>query len=218
MTIQLYTGFGSGNSYKADLFLKLLAVPYEAVPISIPKGENRSPEFLALTPFGQIPVLVDDGRVITDSHAILCYLARAYGGVAADQWLPVEAEPLAQVMRWLSFSANEIQNGPTMARAVKLLRWPLDYDLAVKKAYRALEIMDAHLAQRDWLATENPTVADIACYPYLLLAAEGGVDTQPFAEVSAWLRRVEELPGFWPMPRIPNLPDVTLVPYAPPEA
>jgi len=213
MAIKLYTGFGSGNSYKAELFLKLLSVDFEPVSISIPKGENRDPAFVALTPFGQIPVLVDDDKVFTDSQAILCYLARAYGGGDADRWLPIEPAPLADVVRWLSFAANEIQNGPTMARAAKLLRWSIDYDAAVEKSYRALELIDQHLQTRDWLATDNSTVADIACYPYLLLAEEGGVDIGPFKAVNSWMERLEMLPGFWPMPRIPNLPKVEMVGY-----
>lgn len=214
MSIKLYTGLGSGNAYKAELFLKLLALPYEPISVSIPKGEHRDKAFLSLTPFGQIPVLVDNDKVFTDSHAILSYLARQYGGNSADQWLPTTPEKLAMVIRWLSFSANEIQNGPTMARAAKLLRWSIDYEAAVAKSYRLLELMDSHLQSKDWLATEQPTVADIACYPYIFLAEEGGIDTQPFAAVDGWMRRLEGLPGFWPMPRIPNLPRVPLVAYS----
>jgi len=213
MTIQLYTGFGSGNSYKVELLLYLLSVPFDPIQISIPKGEHRNEEFLALTPFGQIPVLVDNGNVFTDSHAILCYLARAYGGSNADAWLPTEPADLAHVMRWLSFSANEVQNGPTMARAAKLLGWPIDYDNSVAKSYRLLGVMDHHLQQRRWLATGNVTVADIACYPYLLLASEGGIEIEPFSAVCAWMERLESVPNFWPMPRIPNLPHVPISPH-----
>jgi len=72
--------------------------------------------------------------------------------------------------------------------------------------------MDQHLANADWLVTEQSTIADIACYPYILLAAEGGIDNSPFTHVTAWMRRLESLTGFWPMPRIPNLPKVALVP------
>ncbi len=214
MTIQLYTGLGSGNSYKVELFLQLLSVSFDPIPVSIPKGEHRDEEFLALTPFGQIPVLVDDEKVISDSHAILCYLARAYGGSDADNWLPIDPEGLARVMRWLSFSANEIQNGPTMARAAKLLGWAIDYESAVEKSYRLLGLMDDHLQERDWLATDSVTVADIACYPYLLLASEGGIETQPFSAVCAWMERLESVPNFWPMPRIPNLPHVPILPHS----
>ena len=213
MTIKLYTGLGSGNSYKAELFLKLLSVHFEPISVSIPKGEHRHEAFLSLTPFGQIPVLVDGEKIFTDSQAILCYLARAYGGDNADRWLPIDAEQLAEVVRWLSFSANEIQNGPTMARAAKLLRWPIDYDAAVEKSYRLLELIDKHLQARDWLATGSSTIADIACYPYIFLAEEGGVDTGPFKAVNNWMRRLEMLPGFWPMSRIPNLPKIQIVSY-----
>ena len=115
-------------------------------------------------------------------------------------------------MRWLSVSANEIQNGLALPRAIKLLKWPFDYDQGVRLGYRTLRIMDAHLADREWLALGQATVADLACYPYILLAPEGGVDIQPFANVTAWLQRVEALPDFWPMPRLPNLPRIPLVP------
>lgn len=212
MPLKLYTGLGSGNAYKAELMLHLLDVPFETVSVSIPRGEHRNAEFLRLNPFGQIPVLVDDNTVLTDSQAILAYLATAYGSSASERWWPRQPVALAAVMRWLSVAANEIQNTLTAARAVKLLRWPLDYDRAVSRAYALLELMDDHLQQRDWLATPQATVADVACYPYVLLAAEGGIDTRPYGSVEAWLRRVESLPRFWPMPRIPNLPAIPLVP------
>lgn len=219
MALKLYRGLGSGNAYKAELMLRLLDVPYETVEISIPRGDHRSDAFLRVAPFGQIPVLVDEGAgsnaepaVYSDSQAILCYLARRYGGDDAERWLPTDAAGLAHVMRWLSVAANEIQNGPTMARAALLLKWDIDYDRTVAKSYTLLERIDAHLAGRDWLAAGHATVADIACYPYLLLAAEGGVDTAPYAHVTAWMRRVEALPRFWPMERIPGLPPVPLVP------
>jgi glutathione S-transferase len=210
--MKLYTGLGSGNAYKAEVMLRLLDVPYQPVNISIPRGEHRDPEFLKLSPFGQIPVLVDGELVITDSQAILAYLATAYGGADAEAWFPRQAAPLAAVMRWLSVAANEIQNTLTAARAVKLLGWPLDYDRAVTRGYALLGLMDDHLSAREWLATERATIADVACYPYILLAAEGGIDTRPYRAVEAWLRRVESLPRFWPMPRIPNLPPVPIVP------
>lgn len=212
MTLTLYTSLGSGNAYKAELLLHLLDLPYEPRHISIPRNEHRDPAFMRINPFAQIPVLVDGTRVVTDSQAILAYLARAHGGDDAERWMPVEPGALASVMRWLSVAGNEIQNSVTMARAIKLLNWPLPYDLMVDRSYRLLRLMDGHLDGREWLALGHATVADLACYPYLLLAAEGGVDTRPYAAVNAWMRRVESLPRFWPMPRIPGLPPVPLVP------
>ncbi len=96
--------------------------------------------------------------------------------------------------------------------AIRLLNWPLDYRQAVRQGYRILGLMDQHLAGREWLALDHATLADIACYPYVMLAGEGGVDTRPYPQVRAWQARVEALPGFWPMPRIPGLPEVPLVP------
>jgi glutathione S-transferase len=212
MTLRLYTGLGSGNAYKVELMLHLLRVAFDPVSISIPKGEHRDPEFLKINPFGQIPVLVHGQLVLTDSQAIVAYLARAYGGDQADRWMPVKPAPLAAVLRWLSVAGNEIQNSLTMARAAKLLGWPLDYDLAVARSYRLLRLLDRHLQERRWLATDEASVSDIACYPYIFLAAEGGIDTAPYRAVTAWMRRLESLPRFWPMPRIPGLPAVPLVP------
>jgi len=210
--LKLYTCLGSGNAYKAELLLHLLGLEFDAGEISIPRGGHQREEVLRITPLGQIPVLIDGDAVYTDSQAILCYLARAYGGEQAERWLPVEPGPLADVMRWLSFAANEIQNGPTMARACMLLKWEMDYTAAVDKAYKTLRLLDRHLAQRDWVATNHMTIADIACYPYILVAAEGGIDTRPFAHVQAWMKRIESVNDFWPMPRIPGLPPVDLQP------
>jgi glutathione S-transferase len=212
MTLTLYTGLGSGNGYKVELMLRLLDLPYQARSVSIPRNEQRDPVFRRLNPFAQIPVLVDGTATYSDSQAILAYLARAYGGTEADRWLPIEPGGLATVMRWLSVAGNEIQNSLTMARAIQLLKWSLPYDIMVDRSYKLLRLMDEHLGEHEWLALGHATIADIACYPYLLLAAEGGIDTRPYAAVAAWLRRVESLPRFWPMPRIPNLPPVALVP------
>jgi glutathione S-transferase len=212
MNITLYTSKGSGNSYKVELFLRMLRLPYKARPVDLRRDEHLSVEFLARNRFGQIPVLVDGEEVLTDSHAILLYLAGEYGDPARHDWAPLAPLCLAHVTRWLSVSANEIQNGLAYPRAIKLLNWPLNYDQAVRLGYRVLGLMDEHLAGREWLALDHATVADIACYPYVMLAAEGGVDTRPYGNVLAWQARVEALPGFWPMPRLTGLPPVALVP------
>ena len=96
--------------------------------------------------------------------------------------------------------------------ATKSVPVPPVYTQAVRTGYRILKIMDDHLAGREWLALKHATIADIACYPYVALAAEGGVDTSSFGNVRRWLDSVEAIPGFWPMPRIEGLPAVPLVP------
>lgn len=216
MNLTLYTNPGSGNAYKVELMLRLLRLPYQTRRVDLGRDEHRTAEFLARNLFGQIPVLVDGDIVLTDSHAILLYLAGQYGDPRRHDWAPLDPLSLARTMRWLSVSANEIQNGLALPRAIQLLKWPFDYHQGVRLGYRTLRIMDAHLAEREWLALDHATVADVACYPYVLLAPEGGIDTRPFAHVQLWLQRVESLPDFWPMPRLPNLPAVALVPVPAP--
>jgi glutathione S-transferase len=212
MNLTLYSSQGSGNSYKVELLLRLLRQPYQTRPVDLRRNEQLGIEFLARNRFGQVPVLVDGDIVLTDSHAIMLYLAGQYGDPVQHDWAPLDPLSLALVMRWLSVSANEIQNGLAIPRAVKLLNWPFDYMQGVKLGYRTLRIMDDHLAGRKWLALEHATIADIACYPYILLGPEGGVDTRPFGNVLDWCRRVEALPHFWPMPRLQGIPAVPLVP------
>ncbi|MDH4022545.1 MAG: hypothetical protein OEV14_05420 [Gammaproteobacteria bacterium] len=100
----------------------------------------------------------------------------------------------------------------TDSRAIKRLKWPLNYEQVVRTGYRILKIMDEHLAEREWLTLKHVTIAYLACYPYVGLAAEGGVDTSSFTHVGRWVESVEAVPGFWPMPRIPGLARVPLVP------
>jgi glutathione S-transferase len=104
--IQLYGHEVSGNSYKVRLFLELLGLDYEWLKVDLMQGAHKAPKFLALNPFGQVPVLVDGEVTLADAQAILVYLARQYGG---DAWLPTEALPLAQVVRWLSTAAGEVR-------------------------------------------------------------------------------------------------------------
>ncbi len=216
MNLTLYTSLGSGNAYKVELFLRLLRLPYETRTVNLRQNEHLSTAFLARNRFGQIPVLVDGDVILTDSHAILLYLAGRYAEYTPHAWAPLDPLCLARVVRWLSVSANEIQNGLAIPRAIKLLNWPLNYEQSVRTGYRILKIIDEHLADREWLALKHATIADLACYPYVALAAEGGVDTRSFTHVRRWVESVEAIPGFWPMPRIPGLPEVPLVPVPAP--
>ncbi|MEL6763043.1 MAG: glutathione S-transferase, partial [Cyanobacteria bacterium J06607_6] len=152
---------------------------------------------LALNPFGQVPLLVDGETRLADAQAILVYLARQYGG---DEWLPTEALPLAQVVRWLSTSAGEVRQGPENARLYHLFgRKTINVDRAYAQATTILTQLDQHLSQHAWLEFERPTIADVAVFPYVSLAPDGKVDLSPYPHVLAWLERVRQLPGFVPM-------------------
>lgn len=191
--VKLYDFALSGNSYKARLMLSLLGLKYELIPVNLREGEHKSAQFLKLNPFGQVPVLVDGDVVIWDSQAILVYLARRYGG---EDWLPIDAESMSNVMQWLSCAANEIQNGLAAARRHFLMNVQLDVDLAQKKAYQTLQILNVHLSDRKWLECDRPTIADIACFPYIGLAADGKISLADYPHVNAWIERIKQLPGY----------------------
>lgn len=199
--IQLFDIERSGNCYKVRLMLSLLALPYDTVPVDLPGGAHKQPEYLRINPLGQVPALVDGDVRLRDSQAILVYLARRYGG---EVWLPGEPEPLALVTQWLSFAANEIANGPGLARAV--IRFKRDFDLGRAQAQgrHVLTFLDQHLSSRAWLELDRPTIADIACYPYVALAPEGEVPLDGYENVGAWISRIESLPDYIGMSGLPR--------------
>jgi glutathione S-transferase len=197
MMIKLYGHELSGNSYKVRLFLELLNLNYEWIKVDLMKGEHKSPDYLALNPFGQVPLLIDGETKLADAQAILVYLARQYGG---EQWLPLEALPLAQVVRWLSTTAGEVRQGPENARLYHLFgATSINIERAHQKAEYILTQLDQHLSTHTWLEFEHPTIADVAVFPYIALAPDGKIDLAPYPHVLAWIDRIKQLPGYIPM-------------------
>lgn len=195
--IKLYGHEMSGNSYKARLLLEMLKVKYEWIKVDLMTGEHKLPEYLALNPFGQVPLLIDGETKLADAQAILVYLARQYGG---DSWLPLEALPLAQVVRWLSTTAGEIRQGPENARLHYLFgATAINIERAHQKAEYILTQLEQHLSTHTWLEFERPTIADIAVFPYVALARDGRVELDTYPNVLAWIDRVKQLPGYVPM-------------------
>jgi glutathione S-transferase len=199
MPTRLYDLELSGNCYKVRLLSSLLGVPLEIVPVDFMAGEHKQPPLLALNPFGEIPIFQDGDVVLRDSQAILIYMARKWGG---ESWLPTDAANLARVSEWLMTAANDIARGPNDARLHDKFGYILDPELARKKAHRVLGILEAHLATRPWLALNRPTIADIACMPYIALGHEGGVPLDTYPAIRAWIERIKALPGFVGMPAI----------------
>lgn len=189
----------SGNCYKVRLFCAILGVPLELLPIDFMAGEHKQRPFTGINPFGELPVFIDGDVTLRDSQAILIYLARTRGGEA---WFPTDAVSMARIMEWLSVAANEVARGPNDARLQLRFGYKLDGDLARTKAARILAIMNTHLATHDWLALGRPTIADIACMPYIAVGCEGGVTLDHYPAVAAWIGRIKALPGFIAMPGI----------------
>ena len=190
----LYDAAGSLNCYKVRLFLSLLKLEYQRVPVDLRKGEHRSDQMLLRNPFGQVPVLATETITLRDSNTILVWLARRYG---APDWLPSEPDDEAVVNGWLSAVAFELRLGPYEARLKQ--RFPA-YCVAPenveKNTLRALGLFERQLAACKWLALDRVTIADVAAFPALAHCHEGGVDLSPYSSIRGWLDRMRALEGY----------------------
>ena len=196
--IKLYNFSRSGHAHRAELMLSLLGLPVELIHVDLPSGAHKTPEYLALNAFGQVPVIDDKGLVLADSAAILVYLALKYG---QGRWLPTDPVGAAHVQRWLSVAAGQIAFGPARARLITVFGAPFDAEDAISRSHALLKVVEHELNQSSYLVGDTPTIADVAGYSYIAHAPEGNVSLADYPNVRAWLARIEALPGFVPMPR-----------------
>jgi glutathione S-transferase len=202
--IKLFDYELSGNCYKVRLLLHILHVPYERIELDFHPGrEHKSPWFLAINPLGQLPVIDDDGFILRDAQAILTYLASRYD--PAGCWCPREpATTLGQVSMWLGFAEN-LSTTAGAARQHDTLFYSVDINKCRADAHAQFRVLDEHLwfaeqQGQQWLcAPEHPTIADLACFPYVMLSEEGGVSRLPYPAIRRWTDRVKRIPGFTTM-------------------
>ena len=188
----------SGHTHRVALMLNALGLTYRFE--DAPGPVRASPAFLALNPLGQIPVLQDGELTLADSNAILVYLALTCD--PERRWLPVDARVQAQIQRWLSVAAGQLASGPAAARVSAVFGRPSNPQHAAT-ARQLFDVMEGHLADRDWLAADHATIADVALYTYTAHAPEGGIALGPWPRLGAWVARVEALPRFVGMKRSP---------------
>jgi glutathione S-transferase len=189
----------SGNCYKLQLLLDQLGTPYRWVDVDSAHGQTRTPDFLAKNPNGRVPLLeLEDGRRLSESNAILGYLAEGSSMLPTDRW------QRAKTMQWLFF--EQYSHEPYIAVARFILRWlPEDHPRRVEiprlqeHGAKALDVMEQHLSTQPFFNGEAYGIADIALYAYTHCAGEGGFDLKLWPSVGAWLARVEAQPGFSPM-------------------
>lgn len=192
--IKLYNMTLALNCYKVRLLLSLLKVPHEKQTVDLINGEHKSPAFLKLNPFGQLPVVVDGDLVLRDSQAILVWIARKFGG---DRWMPQDVNDEALVNAWLSAAAFEVRLGPYDARLAKLFpTLCIDATGVAQRSAHALQLFSDRLTGREWIALDRPTVADVAAFPGITQAGDGGISLEPYPAVRAWASRMRQLPGF----------------------
>ena len=202
--IKLYDMHFSGNCYKVRLLLSFLQLEHQLIPVNLIAREQKSDTYLKINELGQVPALEDQGQHIRDSQAILIYLARAYD--PSKQWLPQAALEQALVSQWLSTASNEIANGLAAARVFHIFKRPdIHIEQVTARGHHILKVLNQHLQDREWLELGQPTIADIACFPYVAMAHEGQIDIQAYPHVTAWVERFKQLPRFVAVPDITTL-------------
>jgi glutathione S-transferase len=189
--IKLYDSALSGNCHKVRMALALLRLEHELVPADA--AFRQTPEFRAINPMAQVPVLVEEDLALRDSQAILAYLAARHRPGEWDGRTPIER---AEFAIWLAHAANEILNGPGFLRLGRLFGAPVHEAHHRAVADRILPVIEAHLQTRDWLACGRLTIADLAASPYLALMGDGGLALGDWPAISAWLDRIAALPTF----------------------
>ena len=186
----------SGHAHRAELFASIAGIAHEVINVDLAGGAHKQPEFLALNPNGQVPVLEDGDVVINDSNAILVYLAKKY----APSFIPDDLEQEAQVQKFLTMAAGEIAYGPAAARLITVFNAPLDVAFTKSIAKKAFTKLEAHMQGREFLVGEKPSIADIAIYSYTAHAPEGNISLEPYPNIRRLLKNIESLKGFVPMP------------------
>ncbi len=188
-TLKIYANKVSGNCWKVKWTADLLGIGNEWIEVDIFAGGSRTPEFLNLNPWGQTPaVVLPGGRVLTQSNAIISYLAEG------SRLIPSDAYERAQMNEWLFWEQNSHETTIATRRAYLNYRGKKESEIdpgMLEGGKRALARMESHLAGRDYLVGGGLTLADIALLAYTRVAPEGGFDLSPYPAVRKWIARIE---------------------------
>ncbi len=196
-TIKLYRHALSGHSHRVEVFLSILGLETDIIDVDLANGAHKQADFLQKNSFGQVPA-IDDGEItLSDSNAILVYLAQTYD--TDGTWLPKNPVDAANVQRFLSVAAGKLAYGPAVARLVNVFGAGLDKEAAIAASEALFLQLDSHLEGRDWLVSSLPTIADVANYAYIAHAPEGEISLEAYPNIKQWLARFENLTGFVPM-------------------
>ena len=193
----LYNSQVSGNCYKVRLLFAHLGLPYERRELSVIDRSNRPDVIGDKNPALRVPTLVlDDGRMLAESNAILFYFAEG------TEYLPEDRFERAQVLQWQFFEQYDHEPNIAVARFWRIAGIePPAAELEAKQrgGHKALAAMERHLDSRQFLVAERYTIADIALFAYTHVAPEGGFELDSYPAIQAWLGRVHEQPGYVPI-------------------
>lgn len=194
--MRLYDNASSGNGYKVRLLLALTGIEYERIEMDTDHGETRTADYLRKNPNGRIPLLeLDDGRLLAESDAILFYLALDTPFLPSGPW------EQAQALQWMFFEQYSHEPFVAVSRYIRT-HLPAGHERYAElpslapRGHAAFLVMDQHLSTRDYFAGDDFSIADIALYAYTHVADEGGFEMAQYTNITAWLRRSAERPGF----------------------
>jgi glutathione S-transferase len=199
--LKIYGDSRSGNCYKLQLACAQLGVDYDWQEIDVLQGETRSDGFLAMNPNGKVPVAsLPDGRYLSESNAILYYLAAGTDLAGSDVF------ERANILRWMFFEQYSHEPYIAVARfIVRFLGNPperrADLEARRTEGYRALDTMERVLSEHPFIANDRYSIADIALYAYTHVAGDGGFSLSGYPRIRKWLRRIEQVDGHVPMLR-----------------
>ena len=194
--MKIYADIQSGNCYKVKLLTSLLDIEHDWITIDILAKETLTTSFLKKNPNGKIPLLeLDDGRFISESNAILNYLA------AGSSFLPSDRFENAKIQQWQFFEQYSHEPFIAVARFIALyLGLPddrkADYESKHEGGYKALNVMEKQLQLTPYLIGNTLTTADISLYGYTHVAHEGGFDLSEYPAIQAWLKRIQANPKY----------------------
>lgn len=209
MQVTFYNYVLSGNCYKFRLLASLLKVEYEAVAIDFHPGEeHKSEAMLKLNPAGTLPVLQVGNQILTESQAMLLWLAQHHD--PGHTWWPHRnANHLVNTMQWLAFSSR-LSATIGELRLHSMLNKDIDVHAVQTGSVKALRELESHLSEQrirgfSWLVANTPTIADIACFPYTALSPDAGIEHDAYPAIRNWLYALRSLDGFITMPGIHEL-------------
>jgi len=207
--ITLYDFELSADCYTVRLMMAALGVSFRRIELDVyPGREHESPGFLKINPSGQLPLIDDDGIMRCGAQAILEHLTGRHD--PSGRWQPRDdPEMPARIARWLEV-AGRLSATAGSARLHDTMFYAAEIDACRAGAHALFRALDEHLwfaeqSGHDWLCSAgHPTIADIACFPHVMLSEEGGVSRLPYPAIRRWTDRVKRIPHFASMPGIFN--------------
>lgn len=209
MQVTFYNYVLSGNCYKFRLLASLLGLDYESIAVDFHPGQEQESEaLLQLNPAGTLPILRIGDQVLTESQAMLFWLAEHHD--PGRTWWPGDnANHRVTTIQWLAFSSR-LSATVGELRLHSMLNKSIDASAARAGSILALRELESHLTEQHirgytWLVADNPTIADIACFPYSALSPDAGIEHDAFPAIRNWLYELRSLDGFITMPGIHEL-------------